>query len=313
MHRTSSRVLLTVAAFVLFLVPVAAIAAGGFTDVDEDSVFKTDIAWLADAGVTKGCNPPTNDKFCPESNVTREQMSAFMHRLAVNKVVDARTAMDADNLDGKDSTAFATSGHDHDSDYLAANGKADDADRLDGLDSTAFLTKAAHDSDEDGVIDSAEIKIRRQEGAFDVDMAVEIADRVKCATAPVTFDSPTTVAISGGLSLRPKVASTVVVYGHIYSRNVGVAFWSGMDTFGMQGTPPSGTGYAAMPMNTVGEFPAGTYVFSIRPHGADLVDSGPDYNGYCELIVTAYTGQGTSIDYIPDSTGSTSQQTQVDG
>ncbi len=113
MHRTSSKVLLIVAAFALFLVPVAAIAAGGFTDVEDDSVFKADIEWLADAGVTKGCNPPTNDKFCPGSNVTREQMSAFMHRLATNKVVDAATAVNAANadmLDGVDSSGFATIG-----------------------------------------------------------------------------------------------------------------------------------------------------------------------------------------------------------
>lgn len=157
MHRTSSRMLLIVAAFVLFLVPVAAIAAGGFTDVEDDSVFKTDIEWLADAGVTRGCNPPTNDRFCPEGNVTREQMSAFMHRLAVNKVVDAKTAVTADNamnatnadkLDGKDSTAFAASGHDHDADYLATADKAADSDRLDGKDSTEFAV-SGHDHDTD--------------------------------------------------------------------------------------------------------------------------------------------------------------------
>lgn len=113
MRRTSSRVLLIVAAFVLFLVPVAAIAAGGFTDVDDDSVFKTDIEWLADAGVTKGCNPPTNDRFCPSSNVTREQMAAFMHRLAIGQVVDAKTAITAETAD------YATT--------------AGDADLLEGL------------------------------------------------------------------------------------------------------------------------------------------------------------------------------------
>jgi hypothetical protein len=43
-------------------------------------------------------------------------MSAFMHRLAVNKVVDAKTAVtatnatNADKLDGKDSTAFVQKG-----------------------------------------------------------------------------------------------------------------------------------------------------------------------------------------------------------
>ena len=145
-HRSSSRVLLVVAAFMLFLVPVAAIAAGEFTDVDDDNLFKTDIEWMADAGVTKGCNPPTNDEFCPGDNVTREQMSAFMHRLAVNKVVDAKSALDADNLDGMDSTAFALAGHDHDTDYLAVDGKADDADLLDGMDSTAFVQKGESNS-----------------------------------------------------------------------------------------------------------------------------------------------------------------------
>ncbi|RLE26743.1 MAG: hypothetical protein DRJ50_00230 [Actinobacteria bacterium] len=146
MHRTSGRILLLVAAFALFLVPAAAIAAGGFTDVEDDSLFVADIQWMKDTGVTAGCNPPTNDKFCPKNNVTREQMSAFMHRLAVNQIVDAATAIEADNadtLDGMDSTAFAGSGHNHDADYLAIDGKAADADELDGKDAAEILSTAA--------------------------------------------------------------------------------------------------------------------------------------------------------------------------
>ncbi|MCP3995757.1 MAG: hypothetical protein GY722_11920 [bacterium] len=50
-----------------------------FTD-DNGSVFEPDIAKLAAAGITKGCNPPTNTEFCPYSAVTREQMAAFLHR-----------------------------------------------------------------------------------------------------------------------------------------------------------------------------------------------------------------------------------------
>jgi hypothetical protein len=50
-----------------------------FTD-DEASVFEDDINRLADAGITKGCNPPSNDRFCPDSLVTREQMAAFLVR-----------------------------------------------------------------------------------------------------------------------------------------------------------------------------------------------------------------------------------------
>ena len=50
-----------------------------FTD-DDDSIFEPDIDKLATAGVTRGCNPPVNDRFCPRSNVTRGQMAAFLHR-----------------------------------------------------------------------------------------------------------------------------------------------------------------------------------------------------------------------------------------
>lgn len=47
---------------------------------DDGSVFETDIGWLAETGITQGCNPPTNDRFCPSRNVTREQMAAFLVR-----------------------------------------------------------------------------------------------------------------------------------------------------------------------------------------------------------------------------------------
>jgi len=54
---------------------------GGNTFVDDNnSIFETDIAKLAAAGITKGCNPPTNTRFCPTDPVTREQMAAFLHR-----------------------------------------------------------------------------------------------------------------------------------------------------------------------------------------------------------------------------------------
>lgn len=50
-----------------------------FTD-DEGSIFEDDINRLAEAGITKGCNPPANDEFCPELTVTRGQMAAFLDR-----------------------------------------------------------------------------------------------------------------------------------------------------------------------------------------------------------------------------------------
>jgi hypothetical protein len=82
---------LIVAIAVAVMVPAAAIAGDLFTDVPDSNIFHDDIGWLADNGVTLGCNPPANDKFCPGDNVTREQMAAFLRRLAENEVVDAGT------------------------------------------------------------------------------------------------------------------------------------------------------------------------------------------------------------------------------
>jgi hypothetical protein len=89
----------------VLVVPTAVYAAGGaFTD-DDTSVFENDINWMADNGITTGCTPT---QYCPDDNVTRGQMAAFMRRLATKKVVDAATAADADTLDGLDSTEITT-------------------------------------------------------------------------------------------------------------------------------------------------------------------------------------------------------------
>jgi hypothetical protein len=65
-----------------FLVRALDLPAGTpdvFVD-DDDSVFEADIETLAEADVTRGCNPPVNDRFCPDSAVTRGQMAAFLVR-----------------------------------------------------------------------------------------------------------------------------------------------------------------------------------------------------------------------------------------
>ena len=102
-HVKRKWIILGVASIVLLMVaaPVAVVASHQFTDVDDNNIFHADIAWMADNGITKGCNPPTNDKYCPTANVTREQMGAFMHRLADSQAVDAGT------LDGMDNSEFA--------------------------------------------------------------------------------------------------------------------------------------------------------------------------------------------------------------
>ena len=35
---------------------------------------------LADAGITSGCNPPVNDRFCPDATITRGEMAVFLTR-----------------------------------------------------------------------------------------------------------------------------------------------------------------------------------------------------------------------------------------
>ncbi|MPZ54866.1 MAG: S8 family serine peptidase, partial [Acidimicrobiia bacterium] len=52
----------------------------GFDDVPDDHLFHDDIIWLAEEGITYGCNPPKNTLFCPSESVTRGQMAAFLTR-----------------------------------------------------------------------------------------------------------------------------------------------------------------------------------------------------------------------------------------
>jgi len=68
----------------------------GYTDVgegdlfsdDDESIFEADIDRLGTAGVTKGCNPPTNDRFCPTDLVLRDQMASFLARaLALSPII----------------------------------------------------------------------------------------------------------------------------------------------------------------------------------------------------------------------------------
>lgn len=49
------------------------------TDIDGNT-FEDDICWLAAEGITRGCNPPANTRFCPDDRVKRGQMAAFLVR-----------------------------------------------------------------------------------------------------------------------------------------------------------------------------------------------------------------------------------------
>ncbi len=50
-----------------------------FVDVDGDA-YEESINRLMAAGVTKGCNPPDNDRFCPDRPLIRAEMASFFWR-----------------------------------------------------------------------------------------------------------------------------------------------------------------------------------------------------------------------------------------
>lgn len=67
------------AAFLVRALDLPGVATDFFDD-DDGSVFEANINSLASAGITLGCNPPDNDRFCPHQPVTRGQMAAFLVR-----------------------------------------------------------------------------------------------------------------------------------------------------------------------------------------------------------------------------------------
>jgi hypothetical protein len=179
-HATKLWILATVAVAILALSAGTAVAveqpatreldlaAGEFADVPDEHIFVDDIAWMAAADVTRGCNPPSNDRYCPSEFVTRGQMAAFMHRLATSRAVDAGWlegyrwedlfagdiagdggSDDSGGSDGRDGSD-GSDGSDFDgSGYLAVDAKAADSDKLDGLDSTDFVRTGTQVVDSD--------------------------------------------------------------------------------------------------------------------------------------------------------------------
>src|SRR5690606_22126680 len=71
--------LVTALILVTALLPVAAGAEGTFVD-DDGNIHESAIEKIAALGITRGCNPPTNDLYCPSDEVTRGQMAAFLVR-----------------------------------------------------------------------------------------------------------------------------------------------------------------------------------------------------------------------------------------
>ena len=53
--------------------------SGRFSD-DDGNVHEANIETMAELGITLGCNPPDNDRYCPTTVVARAQMMAFLAR-----------------------------------------------------------------------------------------------------------------------------------------------------------------------------------------------------------------------------------------
>jgi S-layer homology domain len=71
---------------VMLAIPATLYASHQFNDVTNSHTFHEAISWMADNGITQGCNPPANTNYCPENPVTRGQMAGFMKRFYDNLV-----------------------------------------------------------------------------------------------------------------------------------------------------------------------------------------------------------------------------------
>ena len=95
-----ARLAMIVVVTAVVVTPLTALASHQFTDVPTSNIFHSDIAWLADAGVTQGCNPPANTEFCPDDSTSRAQMAAFMRRFAQYLGAEDGTPAQADSVNG---------------------------------------------------------------------------------------------------------------------------------------------------------------------------------------------------------------------
>lgn len=90
MRRTT---IAAVAVAVMLAIPATLYASHQFNDVPNSQTFHEAITWMADNGITQGCNPPANTNYCPDNPVTRGQMAGFMKRFYDNLVAGGGTGL----------------------------------------------------------------------------------------------------------------------------------------------------------------------------------------------------------------------------
>lgn len=79
-RRLTPLLVVAIAASLMMVTVPSGLASDRFEDVPDDNIFHDDISWMAEAEITRGCNPPDNTEFCPDDFVTRGQMAAFFVR-----------------------------------------------------------------------------------------------------------------------------------------------------------------------------------------------------------------------------------------
>ena len=100
---TRGVVLVLAALIVALSIPVAVLGSHLLSDVPTSSTFHNDISVIAAAGITSGCTPTT---YCPNAEVTRGQMAAFLRR--AGGMIAAEQGTDPLTLsDGVGSGAFS--------------------------------------------------------------------------------------------------------------------------------------------------------------------------------------------------------------
>lgn len=72
-----------------FSVRISEIDSGRFID-DDGNIYEPSIETIAALGITLGCNPPTNDRYCPAGLTSRAEAAAFLVR-ALGESVEGRT------------------------------------------------------------------------------------------------------------------------------------------------------------------------------------------------------------------------------
>ncbi len=139
--------LLAVLIATVMVVPIAAYAIHSFTDVPDGAFFHNSVTWMKDNGITVGCNPPDNTKYCPNDDVTRGEMAVLMKRLSENKVVDAATAVDADKVDGFDATSLVRAAGSATDNPAGTNGIAESVSIEAPVDGMLFVSAVAEATD----------------------------------------------------------------------------------------------------------------------------------------------------------------------